>query len=739
MNRFQVIASMKAIHKYASPTKSTLGMVPKSMSDQVLKNEQFEGLCSRAFQLVDTMDLSQLHSLLNCLLLFSVPIESKILNQVLFAVNKRLYDFQLYEISHIDSALKHLANTLDQPHDEIETIRLAIPYVFQKKFNLEDSNLDSLIAKFNSLDVSEEKKFLVIDLFKSIHIRRHELTHNQCVGTLAGIIRVRDDLLVLNYEMTAELINHCLDKLSETDLEFSEILFVYIFTRLFKKIKVNYHHKWFEKASAIFKIRAKTEPLFNVGEIIDVFNKNNYVDLELIRLYQERLLKSTMDVESVYIGDLMNEFGILARLTQYIPLTEYNDEEKSTLIHRFKAVYDRRDELSALGHVDCLLRIAQARDHFFELDPELTVNMVNHCLQVISEKNPDVPDSTFAYIFMKLLKRIAAKYEHKIFERAARIFKKTHQNLPLSYLELGLTVLDKYAYIDLHLLKVYEERILNRNVIFDGDKLKWHTALRLLTSVPQYSPIAGWDPLVNCIIDNFESYRNEIQTRMLINSAFDLATIEKFPGVIYTELCERIESQPNLLDEFRIPTLRNLLYVNIALHQRENLPDQAIKLKELLPPIVEKAIQTFHSINQENSSQNMCQVYNVLTDALGDTNCVSPVVWTKYGLEIPNLIIFNKEKRPVKTFEGMNLEELVFLEPINKPQDCVFLSVMPLTSSEVSKRGYIRRSCNFRLKSMRHVGIRPVTFDLNVFSQLEKSNANEFLLSIIKKDLQNIL
>ena len=700
LNAVQAMTSMKTIHKFLSPSVSAFQVVPRTSAHELWQTDEFKALCNRISQLIDSMSPSQLVSLLLLLVDFSVPLDSELLGRLLKAINMGLYDFSAFEVSQVYKFLKQLRDSSHVQNNEIDFIMAAI-----------------------------------LEVFRSIHSHRSALNHSQCLDTLSGVAILRHDLFIFDHEMATELIDHCFDKLSQTELNFSDLLFVKIFILLARKATAPLPQKWLDKASQIFTKRVPFETLTNISIVIDTFSMHNHLDFELFDLYMERTIRERKNVYSVNINDLSLRLGILARITSLKP--EVDDKKKKVLITHLRAVYDRRDYLQTPQYyLSNLVAIARARDQLAELDLEDTIKLTEYCLEMFSRKI-ECPDSLFRYLFLQLYSKLDLKYRPELCEHFVKIVKDSLQTGDIQFYqtEQSILTLRKCGHVDLSLIRMYDELVHQLKFgYWEEGKPSWDKYLNIVTTVPQYQPVAGWDAMIDHLNENFVADREKVRGSNLINAIYNLITVGKYVEALHSELNRRLQASTcEFLSELSPAVLLNLLYVNVGLSQSSTLPPECVQLKKTLSTLVETVVKTVVS-SSEGLSES-AEVLSPLAECLGGNDYLCPLIWNEQGLPIANFVAFDRTRQPVKMSWPGPPEEPKFLSSIRLPKNSLMVSFIPLSLFEFTTDGMMKTGCNFRLKSLKKSHIRAVTVDMKVFSSLTKSEKKTFLVTLIRKKL----
>ena len=737
LNVFQAMTSMKTIHKFLSPSGSTLRVIPRTSAHELWKTDQFNALCNRISQLIDSMSPSQLLSLLDLFIDFSVPPDSEIFGKLLKTINMGLYDFSTDEVSQVYLSLKHLQHSLYLPNSEIDFMLTAIPILLEKKIDSPETDLTMLTRIFCSFSLEEHLKFKILDVFKSIHSRRSELNDSQCIDTLAGMVTLREELFIFDRQMASQLIDHCFHKLSHTELDFPEELFVKFFILLARKAKPPLPQKWLDKASQIFTKRVPFEPLTNISIVIDTFSMHNHLDFELFDLYAKRAMATSQDIHSLNMNDLSFRSGILLRIASLKP--EIDDEEKKVSLQHLRAVYDRRtDWQTPQYYFRNLVKIAQARDRMIEMDLEGTTKLTEYLLEMFSRKI-ECPNSLFQYIFLKLYSKLDLKYRPELCEHFVKIVKDSLQTGDIQFYqtEQSILTLRKCGHVDLSLIRMYDELVHQLKFgYWEEGKPSWDKYLNIVTTVPQYQPVAGWDAMIDHLNENFVADREKVRGSNLINAIYNLITVGKYVEALHSELNRRLQASTcEFLSELSPAVLLNLLYVNVGLSQSSTLPPECVQLKKTLSTLVETVVKTVVS-SSEGLSES-AEVLSPLAECLGGNDYLCPLIWNEQGLPIANFVAFDAARQPVKMSWPGPPEEPKFLSSI--PQNSLMVSFMPLTALDVTKQGMVKRSCNFRLKSLKKSHIRAVTFDMNLVNSLTESERKAFLVTLIKEKLEELI
>lgn len=296
LDKSNILDAIRTVQKVSLSMYSDQQSLPESASKELMKNENFKWLCRQASQFARKMKLSDLCELVTLFKYFSLPPESKVFNELLKLLQKRVEELDHSELVEMNLLLKQLSESFpDNP--SLQTICLSLNSRLESnaKVNvIESSSLDlkSLTAEFRTAVADKLPKSSLIELFKNIYTRRHNLSHSDCINCLIGIGNSRDDLLMFDARMTAALANLCLEKTAHKIEQIAQDDICFIFETLFPRVRLNYNRIWMEKAAQVYNLRFQNAPGANMQFILNIFEKFDHRDDGLLKLVEQGITKT---------------------------------------------------------------------------------------------------------------------------------------------------------------------------------------------------------------------------------------------------------------------------------------------------------------------------------------------------------------------------------------------------------------------------------------------------------------
>lgn len=467
---------------------------------------------------------------------------------------------------------------------------------------------------------------------------------------------------------------------------------------------------------------------------LDVLLKSlsNYdanIDVSMIRLslpifFERRsFTNSTSDNYAITKMVSMAEFAI------------YSGSGFKTINTILSKLYERRMELYDTLLYRLLMTFLTL-DYIARNSPEhshVDVETKNLFTQFVTEKMVDTDCETEIRRLMetKLIPRGTRIFEGKFIEYAERLYLKIFASLDVSSMERVLDNFRRLGRVIPGLLDEYHKFILQNPE--SAQLIQPVSLIANLASIEEFEPSAGWSDISQLVLDQFSSVKSTMKLGALCKLAAQFAYLGEFPSEVYEEFTRRINSEGLAL--LNSANLFHLLCINVGLNSADVLTPECFTFKETLEPHVEKIIADVNDRWKDNELAAASEILPLLRIPNGGDDYVQPLVWTKDGLPIHNLLVMREGNYPVKLPSS---SRLMFFEQIKQPPASTPLSVLPLDRFRQTRDNFTFRSCDFQMNMLQKKGIKVVTVNVTHLSSLNQYEKIPFLMSQITKKLNEI-
>ena len=291
MNEVHVITTLKMLKKIAvsCPSDSAESILPVNL----MKNVQFEKLCTHTLRIMRTMSPRNLYQLLSHLDYLAVPVNTVIFKSLLVMIKNRMNEFTLTEIVMMDIVLSRLLKRSDDstsPDQLISVVRMALPLLVEIKVQFREvpyEDMDTVVKVLRYSCNNRLKVGVINHIMESINCRRATLNPYQCFTVMLSISKAhRRSEPDFNVQLAGELTEHCMSCLAKSDYDRWQVDIRRIFERSPKL--PSYNKEYFDRATSLYKSLFKTLDLETMERVMKTFELNNHVDEELLNLYEER-------------------------------------------------------------------------------------------------------------------------------------------------------------------------------------------------------------------------------------------------------------------------------------------------------------------------------------------------------------------------------------------------------------------------------------------------------------------
>lgn len=480
--------------------------------------------------------------------------------------------------------------------------------------------------------------------------------------------------------------------------------------------------------------------------------KKDYL-VDAIRVALPVLLEIKAQFNEIPYDDLDSMVSILRLATSH--------KVKISVVNKLmEAIYTQHVRLDSYQSFSVFCSTAKASNYDeLEFDSQLASNLASTCLSKLATPENPKFENDVRFIFEKVFLRKHPGYSYDFFEKAAAIYKKEFPSLNFDTIERVLAKFDGYNHVDFELVNSYEKKIKLERSNFVARETPLVT-LYNFTSVIRYKPFNGWDFIFQIVDDQFKLARKSMRTSQLLKLTSLYCYLNEFPSSVIEELEGRLSTFGGDWHEDQLPRSKGrkdfqyLVDINVAIQQVKELASGKQlspafdKLKLTLPTFVTPAINALDAELKANLS-NFKALHDVLALLVGGYKFFQPLVWTRDGLAIHNLVTYDENKIALDFSSSKNASksttkptstptstsEPLFVEDFNRPAKSMSISFFPLTEGDLTKQGSLRSNCRFRIEAIRNRGIEVVSVDLKHFSSLDGKKQASYLKELMSRKL----